>query len=214
MNLESTLGKFMEKQVLRRLLAQENVEEILAGQCRRVTCMFCDVCSFTSLAEWTNPRELFSLLNHYLGEVIDVVSLHDGTIDKMIGDAIMVLFGAPLDQSDQEERAVRCAIDIQHKVAAVRGSGIPGTPLHLSITINTGDVSAGCLGNDRRLDYTVLGDPVNVAARMQDLASADQILIGQETHRNLPPAFERRPIGSPALKGRATREEIFEVAVA
>ena len=210
-DLEKIFGRFMEQEVLEQLLANKDVDQIMRGEKRRVTCMFCDVCGFTPLAERTSSPELFVLLNQYFGHVIDIIFAHEGTIDKMIGDAIMVLFGAPVDQEDQEARAVRCAIDIQRKFAAIRGSVETGVPLNMSVTINTGEVSAGCLGNERRMDYTVLGDVINIAARMQDLAKPDHILIGEETKGSLPDGFECRSIGTAELKGRSTLQEFFEV---
>ena len=209
--LTRIFGRFMEQQVLERLVAQENIEEIICGQTRRVTCMFCDVCDFTPLAERTEPRELFSLLNRYFRQLIDIIFAHEGTVDKLIGDAIMVIFGAPTIQDDQEARAVRCAIEIQQKLASIRGEESTEAPLQMSVTINTGEVSTGCLGGERRMDYTVLGDAVNVAARMQDLAQPDQILIGEETHRSLPPHFEVRHIISAVVKGRSSSQDFYEV---
>jgi adenylate cyclase len=210
-DIEKIFGRFMEPEVLELLLANKNIDQILRGEKRRVTCMFCDICGFTPLAERIGSPELFVLLNQYFGHVIDIIFAHEGTIDKMIGDAIMVLFGAPIDQENQEARAVRCAIDIQRKLAAIRSAVETGVPLNMSVTINTGEVSAGCLGNERRMDYTVLGDVINIAARMQDLTKPDQILMGEETKRSLPDGFECRSIGTAELKGRSNLQEFYEV---
>jgi adenylate cyclase len=135
---------------------------------------------------------------------------YEGTIDKFIGDSVMVVFGAPIEQTDQELRAVQCAIAIQQKVAEINRTE-ETVPIHIGIGINSGEVIAGCLGSDRRMDYTILGDVVNTAARLESQAQPDQILIGSETYAAVQDQVECRGIGSLKLKGKVESLEVFEV---
>ena len=207
---QEMFGRFVTQQLVDRLMSQQDFEQIVEGERKYVTCFFCDVRGFTTRAEQSSPSEIFLTLNRYFREIIDTVFHYEGTIDKFIGDSVMVVFGAPIEQTDQELRAVQCAIAIQQKVAEINRTD-ETVPIHIGIGINSGEVIAGCLGSDRRMDYTILGDVVNTAARLESQAQPDQILIGSETYAAVQDKVECRGIGSLKLKGKVESLEVFEV---
>lgn len=209
--MQDMFSRFVTRQVVDRIMHSSDFAEIVAGERRKVTCVFCDVRNFTSYAETASPDDIFALLNSYFQEIIEIVFQYEGTIDKFIGDSIMLVFGAPTEQLDQEIRAVSCAIAIQRKVAEINEMRTNSDIINLGIGINTGEVIAGCLGSERRMDYTVLGDVVNVAARLESRASARQILISRETFTAVQDKISCRSVGELSLKGKADKLSAFEV---
>jgi adenylate cyclase len=205
---------------------------ILGGQEREVTILFADLRGFTTLSEKLTPQELLTLLNRYLDRMSAAIEAHGGVIDKFIGDAIMALFGAPVPQTDAADRAVAAALAMEKALvqlnAELAAEGI--APLGIGIGINTARVVAGYIGSSRRLNYSVIGDGVNVASRLQSLtrtaeyrtnliASAATIAACRPTISPSPllpvapfpvsPTF--RPLGTVPVKGRAEPVEIFAV---
>ncbi|TYQ25415.1 hypothetical protein PseudUWO311_15465 [Pseudanabaena sp. UWO311] len=209
--MQDMFSRFVTRQVVDRIMHSSDFAEIVAGERRKVTCVFCDVRNFTSYAETASPDDIFALLNSYFQDIIEIVFQYEGTIDKFIGDSIMLVFGAPTEQIDQEIRAVNCAIAIQRKVAEINEMRTNLDVVNLGIGINTGEVIAGCLGSERRMDYTVLGDVVNVAARLESRAIAKQILISKETFTAVQDKISCRSVGELSLKGKADKLSAFEV---
>jgi class 3 adenylate cyclase len=209
--IKNMFSRFVTQQVVESLTSYDDIEQIIKGDSRKVTCLFCDIRGFTLHAEGTAPVELFRLLNTHYGKIINIVFEHAGTIDKFIGDSVMVVFGAPLPQEDQELRAIRCAIDIQRKVAVENVKNKDSSPIRVGISINTGEVAAGCLGNDLRMDYTVLGDTVNTASHLEKMAEPGQILMGPETASAIADIVNIREIGTFKFKGKKYPLKVFEV---
>ncbi len=211
--IQGMFSRFVTQQVVERIVSREDFEKIVEGEKRYVTCLFCDIRNFTTRSERFSPKDLFLEVNEYFREIIDLIFQQEGTIDKFIGDAIMVVFGAPINQTDQELRAVQCAIDIQHKVAQMNQLSNSTDPIQVGIGINTGEVMAGCIGSDRRMDYTVLGDVVNVAARLESQAKPGQILIGSTTFRAVQQQIQCQAVGSLQLKGKSEAIETFAIVL-
>jgi class 3 adenylate cyclase len=209
--LDSLFDKFVSPEVKSRLLDGRRVESVIQGESREITCLFCDVRQFTARAELRDPQTLFAELNGYFAEVVDAVLAHEGTIDKFIGDAVMALFGAPVDQADHAERAVDCALAIRRRVLALNRATASDLPFEIGIGVHSGRVAAGCVGTAERLEYTVLGDTVNVAARLESKAVAGQVLVSSQTRQQVSGRFRMKPVGSLALKGRAEAVDAFEV---
>ncbi len=213
----------------------------LGGEEREVTILFADLRGFTTLSEKLPPRELLALLNRYLDRMSAAIEAHGGVIDKFIGDAIMALFGAPLAQSDAPARALAAALAMESALLALNAelaaeSGFPpsasgsqlsalSSRLSFGIGVNTARVIAGNIGSHRRLNYSVIGDGVNVAARLQSLTrdpvhhtniitSAATLASFHATPTAISelrsPSF--RPLGSVAVKGRTEPVEIFAVS--
>lgn len=208
--IQDLFGRFVTQQLVEKLIDQPNFDAIIEGERRRITCLFCDVRGFTTWSERSSPADVFLMLNRYFRDIIDIVFRYEGTIDKFIGDSVMVVFGAPLAQTDQELRAAQCAIAIQQKVADLNQNNLQ-QPIQVGIGINSGEVIAGCLGSYRRMDYTVIGDVVNTAARLESVAQPGQILLGPETYRVIHDQVSCRAIGSLKLKGKAQAIEAVEV---
>ena len=185
----------------------------LGGAKRRVVVLFSDIRGFTSLSENMSPDEIATLLTEYFTEMVDVVFEHGGTLDKFMGDAVMALWGAPLTREDDAEQATRAAIAMQQRLARLNEEWQrQGRPrLTAGIGINVGDVFAGNIGSDRRLEYTVIGDAVNIASRLCSEAGAEEILIAEPLHASLaspPPVTSLEPL---ALKGKAQPVPVYRV---
>jgi adenylate cyclase len=166
---------------------------------------------FTTMSERMGPTDLARVLNRYFARMADVVFEHEGTLDKFIGDAVLAVFGAPMDQSDHAIRAVRAAIAMRHGLGALNAEQ-PGEPLDARIAVNSGVATAGDIGSPKRREYTVLGDVVNTCARVQAYVCAPgQIVITRATCDLLGGAIATRSIGSQKLRGREAPVELFEV---
>jgi adenylate cyclase len=191
----------------------------LGGQEREVTILFADLRGFTSLSEKLPAPELLTLLNRYLDRMSAAIEAQGGVIDKFIGDAIMALFGAPVTQGDAADRALAAALGMERALADFNAelAAEGRRPLGIGIGINTASVVAGNIGSHRRLNYSVIGDGVNVAARLESLTRTPEyrtsIITSAATAAALrePTRFTLRDLGPIQVKGRAVPVEIFAV---
>jgi adenylate cyclase len=192
----------------------------LGGEEREVTVLFADLRGFTTLSEQLRAPDLLALLNRYFDRMSTEIERHGGVIDKFIGDAIMALFGAPVAQSDSADRALAAALAMQRALIAFNAelAGEDRAPLALGVGINTARVIAGNIGSHRRLNYSVIGDGVNVAARLESLTRnpeyratiiASAATLAAASRRD---SFAARPLGSVQVKGRAEPVEIHAIA--
>ena len=194
-------------------IAQQEGEVALGGTKRPVVVFFSDIRGFTPMSETMNPDEIAGLLTDYFTEMVDIVFEHSGTLDKFMGDAIMALWGAPIAHEDDADRAMQCAIDqietLEKMNAKWKESG--RQPLAIGIGINFGEVFAGNIGSNRRLEYTVIGDAVNTASRLCSNAGLNEILISEPFYKALkkPPKVEAlEPI---QVKGKAKKVPVYRV---
>jgi class 3 adenylate cyclase len=177
-----------------------------------VTVLFSDIRGFSTFAEQVPPRQVAEVVGRHLAAMAEVVRAHGGMLDKFAGDAVMAVFGAPRPVADHPERAVRCAVAMQRRQAELnaeaRALGLPAS--QIGIGINTGTVIAGLIGGAGRVDYTVIGDAVNVAQRLQSEAKAAEILASAATmaHVAWPAA---RPAGTRLLKGRQQPVDVYRL---
>ncbi len=190
----------------------------LGGEEREVTILFADLRGFTTMSEKFTPRDLLTLLNRYLDRMSGEIERHGGVIDKFIGDGIMALFGAPVAQGDAAERALSAALGMERALADLNrelaAEGRP--PLGVGIGVNTARVVAGNIGSHRRLNYSVIGDGVNVASRLQSLTRTAEYRTNVVTSTATIAAvgekkFTFRPLGTVQVKGRHEPVEIFAV---
>ncbi|MFT5698436.1 MAG: adenylate cyclase [Desulforhopalus sp.] len=180
---------------------------------REVSVLFCDIRSFTTLAENTSPAELSLFLNNYFALLTDIIIKHNGMVDKYIGDAIMAVWGTPLEDPQHASNAVRAALEMATAVRKHRDELLlAGQPVRIGIGINSGIVSAGNFGCSRRFDYTVLGDNVNLASRIEGLTRyyPVNILITQFTRGNLQLSSTCRFVDRVQVKGRINPVDLFE----
>jgi adenylate cyclase len=169
-------GRYVARSVVAQLI-KGGTKPALGGETRNVTVLFADVRGFTRWSASLPPAEVVSALNRLLAAMVSAAFRHDATVDKYIGDAVMLLFNAPLDQHDQVERAVRTAIDMQ--LSAV------GTGLEIGIGINYGEAVVGNIGTPDRVEYTAIGRTVNLAARLCDNARPGEILVSEQVREQL-----------------------------
>jgi len=180
----------------------------LSGERKNVTVLFADITGFTRLSEKLDPEEVTELINKCFESMIDVIYKFEGNIDKFIGDCIMALFGAPITHEDDPERAVYAALNIMN--ALDRFNEGQGTKLSIHIGINSGVVVAGGVGSDLRMDYTVMGDTVNVAERLMEKAK-DEILISESVFKKTLHLFETSELSPVELKGKSKKVKSFRV---
>ena len=209
------LGRFLSPQVANRILAAADTHgaELGAPEVREVSVLFADICGFTSMSETMSPSSVSLLLNDYLSRMTDVIFKYEGTLDKYIGDAIMAVFGAPLDMPDHAQRAIRAALEMQERLAEWNAERKEGTPeLRIRIGINSGNAVAGEIGSINKKEYTVLGDTVNTASRLESsVAKPGTVVIGSNTLALALGLFECRSLGTFKVKGKALEVPAYEV---
>ena len=212
--LRNRLERFLSPQVAEMIVtgSQETIDNVMEPTELTATIVFTDIIAFTQLTEQIPPRETNMILNQYFSMVTDIIFTHDGTLDKYIGDGLMAVFGAPMERQDDAERAILAAKEMREKLAAMMAKKESHTrKFDIRIGINTGRVVAGNIGSPRRMDYTVIGDPVNIASRLESIAKANQILIGEETYKAIKNRFEIRKIGPQKVKGKSAEIMVYEV---
>ncbi len=210
--LRTTFGKYMTSTVMDHLMAGKVA---LGGESLEVTILFSDIRSFTTLSEKMDPQQLVGLLNEYFTEMVGIVMDEDGVVDKYIGDAIMAVFGAPVPKPEDAVNAVRAAVlmrkALRHLNERLEARGIP--PLRTGIGIHTGPVVAGNIGSERRMEYTVIGDAVNLASRLESNTKdlGVNVLISEDTYARVKDAIVARPVKEITVKGRKQPVMTYEV---
>jgi class 3 adenylate cyclase len=199
------------REVFGRFVTPQVADEALAGRLsrqgerREVTILIADLQGFTSLAERLDPRDLVALLNHWLTEMVTEIEAEGGMVNKFVGDEIVAIFGAPLPQPDHADRALAAAARMLAAGERLRASlrRPDGVELRFGVGLNSGEVIAGCVGAERRLEYTVIGDTVNVAARVQALTRGlgRPVLITEATRARLTAPANLSPEGEHSLRG-------------
>lgn len=205
------LERFLSPEVAEMAMANPDIR--LGGVNQKVTVMFADIRGFTTLSETLDPTRVVEILNEYFTRVTDVIFDHGGMIDKYIGDAVMAVFGAPISKGNDAARAVETAVQMQRLMAEInRDAQARKWPeLRIGIGINTGLVTAGNIGSPRRLDYTVVGDTVNIASRIMASADGGKVLISESTAADLEQSYRLRKLPLKRIRGRSEPVRIFSV---
>ena len=208
------LGRYLPAQLVDKIVDHTQSLE-LGGHKRTVTVLFADVASFTALSESQPPEVIVAILNQLFTVLTEVVFRHGGTIDKFVGDCVMAFWNAPDDQPDHAGRAVAAAGDMLRWLELCNEAWRArfGVTLHLAIGINTGEVVVGNFGSEARMTYTCIGDPVNVAARLESIARPQQILVSKRTRDEAPGACDYVAVGAQHVPGRLEPIEAFEVSL-
>jgi adenylate cyclase len=205
------LQRYHSPGVVNRILqGGSGIDAPFLAQERDVTVMFCDLVSFTAMCEGMSAVDVALLLNQHFTRMADEIFELEGTLDKFIGDAILAVFGAPFAQPDHADRAVQAAIAMRRALAEMNRS--QPRPLEVRIAINSGRALTGDIGSPRRREFTVLGDVVNIASRLESsVARPGQIVISRATLERLTRTVQTRPLGAVSLRGRHGEIEAFEV---
>jgi adenylate cyclase len=187
-----------------RSVAIEVAEEV-------VTVLFCDIVGFTSMSERLGPGEVAGLLNTFFDRMTRAIFHHKGSVNKYIGDAIMAIFGAPLPSGTHAELAVRAALLMQQEVAVIQDTVPADRRFRVRIGVNSGRVVVGNIGSTQRMEFTVLGDAVNVAQRLESICEPGRVYVGEETYLKTRDAFRYRDLGELTLKGKQQQIRVYEV---
>jgi adenylate cyclase len=219
--LKKMEDEIVVREKVRRLLPPELVEEVVSGrlelrkggELRRVTVMFADIREFTSYSEQMPPQDVLDNINEYFELMVDIIFDFEGTLDKFIGDEIMAMWGAPLSKPDDADRALKCAVAIQEAIDEFNEQrrARDEVAFDVGVGINTGEVVAGYTGSTKRMNYTVMGDTVNIASRLCDSAGPGDVLIGGPTHDEVGHLVEAESLPPTELKGRIEQVDIYRV---
>lgn len=211
---ETALSRYVSHQVARKILDSPEGGSLMGeGRRTHAAVLFSDIRGFTPMSEGMDPGELVSLLNSYFSRMVDVVFKYDGTLDKFVGDALIVVFNDPFEQPDSERRAVACAAAMQAELAVFnREQAAAGAKtLGVGIGVHCGSVVAGNVGSQSRMDYTVIGDTVNFASRLQGKAPAGVVYVSAPVRAATAAEFSYKDIGRMEFKGCSEAAEVFEL---
>ncbi|WP_437319016.1 adenylate/guanylate cyclase domain-containing protein [Sorangium sp. So ce385] len=208
--LRGDLGRFMDKAVVDAIVRGEH-PLALGGKRAAVSVLFADVVGFTPLAESRDAERMVALLNELFSMLTEIVFRHGGTVDKFIGDCVMAVWGAPLAQADHARRALAAAEDMMRflETANEEWRERYDVEVRLGIGVNSGEAIVGNVGSDKRMEYTVIGDVVNVASRLEAIAAPNQVLVSEATRSLAGDAFLLRALGERNLTGRKTTTTVY-----
>ena len=210
--VRGTMSRYMPKAVVDQVL--DGHRDVLDGTAQTMTLLFTDIRSFTNISETIGPRATVTMLNEYFTEMVDILDRHDGILDKYIGDAIMALFGVPFSGANDERNAVDAANGMMHALEQLnlRRRALGQAPLMHGIGVNTGDAVAGSIGSPKRMDYTVIGDAVNLTARIESTTKnyGTPILISDATLNCLPSKEHFREVDKLRVKGKTEPVTLYE----
>jgi adenylate cyclase len=207
-------GRYVSRDVYKQLMANPTLA-VLGGGRREMTVLFSDLRGFTSITEKGQPEALVQQLNEYFTAMVDIVFRNGGTVDKFVGDMVMALFGAPVDDVEHADGAVATAVEMVRKLGELnrRWAAEGRVQLDIGIGVNSGDMIAGNIGSAAIMSYTVIGDNVNLGARLESLNKdyRTRIIISEATRARLKRTYETRALGGVVVKGKTQPVEIFEV---
>lgn len=213
--MKRLFGQYVSKDVYAQLVSNPDLAR-LGGQRRDMTVLFSDIRGFTTITEKGSPEEIVHMLNEYFTRMVEIVFRHKGTVDKFVGDMVMALFGAPLDDPLHADHAVEAALDMLEDLRKLNEKWVAegkDVKVDIGVGINTGPMVAGNIGSDQIMSYTVIGDAVNLGSRLESLNKnySTHIIISDETRQRLKGRFVFRPLGDVVVKGKTKPVAIFEV---
>jgi len=212
--IKFAFARYVSNDVLQAVISSDAAPQV-AGERKRVTVLFCDIRGFTSLSERMKPEEVVRFLNKYFERVVEIVFRHKGTLDKFIGDGVMAIFGAPAQDPYQEENALKAAIEIQEAMELLRNElKLEGLPeIRIGIGINSGNAIVGNIGSSQRLEYTAIGDTVNLASRLESVTKdlGVEIALSEYTAQALTGAADLEKLGGVSVKGKDNEVVVYTV---
>jgi len=221
--LENFIREQREKRRLARFFSPKVLEEIIRHRSdqalgiarKRITVLFSDIRGFTSISEKLEPEKVVEILREYLTELTEIVFHHGGTVDKYIGDCIMALYNVPFDQPDHAAEAIRTALDFQKATydLTARWKAKFGVEIKNGVGINTGEAVVGTMGSRQRLEYTAIGDTVNLAERLESMTKEfrSPVIISESTYQEVRTKFRTRPLGEVTVRGKAIPVKVYAV---
>ncbi|MFC1501166.1 CHASE2 domain-containing protein [Elusimicrobiota bacterium] len=212
--IKHTFSRYLSSTIMESILSNpDNLK--LGGERKDLTVLFSDIRDFTTISESLNPEEVVELLNEYLSKMVDVVFKYDGTLDKFIGDAIMVFWGAPIAQKDHAKKAVLCAVEMIEELKKLQKKWLSEGKknLDIGIGINTGEMIVGNMGSKDKMEYTVIGDNVNLGSRLENLNKEykTNILISEATQNLVKELVKTKYLGEVKIKGKTKPVKIYQV---
>lgn len=210
--IRSNLSRYMPPHLIKEVISNDNLS-VLKGNYGPCTVLFSDIRNFTTLTEELGAMQIVELLNKFFNTMVGSIHANNGIIDKFIGDAIMAVFGIPYPSKLDSLHAIKCALDMFKMLDAFNGLHPKGPSINIGIGIGTGNVVSGHIGSEKRFEYTVVGDPVNVAARLESLTKEykTNILICENTYQQIHASFHCREIDTILLKGKLKPIKIYSV---
>mgnify|MGYP000595309747 FL=1 len=210
--VKNTFKRYVSKQVVDELLGDDGKLN-LGGEQREVTILFTDIRGFTSMSEKMEPERVVTTLNEYFSDMIDIVFKHNGTLDKIIGDELMVLYGAPISGGNDTQRAVETAVEMQEKINDLNKERERRNepPILVGAGINKGLVVSGNIGSRDLMDYTVIGDTVNVASRLCAAAGPGEIMVSESVYKTTQESFSSKKLSPIKVKGKEKKVPVFLV---
>lgn len=209
--IRRTFERFVAPSVVEKLLQDPSLIQ-LGGELQEVTVMFADLEAFTRMSERMHPGKVLGILNRYHELIVEIVQRHHGTVNKFLGDGVMVLFNTPLHEPDHALQAVTAALEIRHALSEFHRQFAPEHRLNVNIGIHTGSAVVGNVGTARLMDFTAVGDTVNLASRLCELAKGSQILISGQTYTQVEDRIEVLVAGPRQLKNRTDPVMTCEVS--
>jgi class 3 adenylate cyclase len=208
--IKNTFKRYVTKQVAEKILSQKEAIS-LKGEKREVTVVFTDLESFTSFAERHEPHEVVALLNEYLAIMIDITFKYEGALDKFLGDGVMAYWNAPLDQDHAELKACLAAVEMQHAIGEFNKQRLTQgkEPVYAGVGISTGEAIAGNIGSEKKMEYTVIGDKVNLAQRIEGQTDRGQILMCATTYNKIKDYCYATPLPPSRVKGRVEPVKLY-----
>ena len=209
--LRDTFERFVSPSVVEQLLADPSQVQ-LGGRLQEITVLFADLEGFTSISERIEPERLLGVLNDYHTLIVRVIQEHGGTVDKFMGDAVMALYNTPVEQIDHAQRAVHSALKIQKELRKFSAQLEPEFGMPVNFGIHTGQAVVGNVGTPDIMDFTAVGDTVNIASRLQGLANSGQILVSEAVYEKLSGLVGGRAIGLLTVKGRSKAVMTYDIS--
>lgn len=210
--IKSIFQRYVSSQVVEELLMSPD-RVVLGGRRKEITVLFADIRNFTGMASRMAPEEVVSILNEFFTMINEVIFKYNGTLDKYIGDAVMAIYGAPIEEENHAERALETALEIQKRMGLLEKRFLERgiEPIKIGIGITTGEAIIGNIGSLRRMEYTAIGDSVNLASRLEEVAKPDQILISENTYRMVKDIVKAKVLKPMAIRGKDELVQVYEV---
>lgn len=212
--IKNAMGKYLSQDIMQNVV--QNIDDIrLGGKKANVTVLFADIRGFTSMSEKMTAEEVSVILNEYFSEIEPIITKYNGVINKFIGDAVMAIFGEPIQDINHPQNAVKCACEMLKKVDQLQDKWLfEGKPkIEIGIGINTGEAFVGNIGSEKRLEYTVIGDMVNLASRIESYNKVykTNMLISSSTYSHVSDIVDVIKIADVTIRGKAKKMDIYEV---